>query len=84
MFEQVGEAGPPRLLVLRSHVESEVDGCHRKTSVFVNDDPQAIIEDVPRKRDVHKNGQETSILPANGETFSTDWFSRLRRTLTET
>jgi len=59
VFEQVGESGSSRPLVLRTDVIPDIDGDHRQLVVFVNDDVQAVRKRFLRIGDLHQLGTGT-------------------------
>ena len=53
VLEQMGEAGAPRLLVLRPDVIPDVHGNDRTRVVFVEQDVESVAERVLGERKVH-------------------------------
>ena len=55
VFEEVGETGPARLLVLRPDVVPDVDRDDRAVAVLVDEDVESVVERPAAERDLHRS-----------------------------
>ena len=62
VFEEVGKAGAPGLLVPRADVVPHAHGRHRDVAVFVHDDVEAVRERVCGVGNVHRVRRQTAIV----------------------